>query len=710
LNKVLNYRHQDLFQSTAPELCVRGGKNAGKTYSIADKLLLQTRIQPDKKLKAIVVRKTLPRIKSTVLEVLEKRAEVQRLPFNLNKSDYVAQALGLKIQFLSMENKEDHEKARSVTDVDFVWINEITELREIDYDMLRMIIRGGQSSFHQLIFDFNPIGKTSWVYKRFFENGNGRTQKLHYTVYDNPWAKEEEIELLREYKESDENLYNICYLGEWGELEGVIYNWDTDTPLPEKVDEVFYGGDFGYSVDPAALIRIYRKADEFWVEEVIYETGLTNIELGNLMIDKMVKDEVSYWDSAEPKSIQELYDMGINAKPCEKGPDSVRAGIDFLKQQKMHIIEGSENISREQRSYIWKKDKDGNSLNVPIDFNNHCLIAGTLIMTKRGQVPIDSVDITDIVLTRSGWKRVLYSGLTSESDLVKTVYFSNGSTITGTADHRIWIKNRGFVSLDSLRFGDIIEVWQNNAFYIREFHTDEIQAPSLIPIDHTIGRAGIRSLALAICIEKFGKILTEKFRTAITFIIGTGIHRIIQSIISNLYHHLSIVLNKFSTVRVTLNIWPTSDLFLWHGIDLSRAENGIKNTVRKHIRSESRWMPRVTNAGQRLKQWAGVHQIASALTNVSLHGDVQAEKTTRCASAHDVANHLRSINTKKRASAHAYVLRVTAEPNPQPVFDLTIEGTPEFYANGILVHNSMDAIRYGIYTHCKKIDFGFGAI
>jgi len=27
-------------------------------------------------------------------------------------------------------------------------------------------------------------------------------------------------------------------------------------------DEVFYGGDFGYSVNPAALVKIYRKADD----------------------------------------------------------------------------------------------------------------------------------------------------------------------------------------------------------------------------------------------------------------------------------------------------------------------------------------------------------------------------------------------------------------------------------------------------------------
>lgn len=378
LNKVLNHKHTELFQSTNPVLSVRGGANAGKTYSIADKLLLQPILQPEKRLKAMIVRKTMPSLKNSVLDVLEKRAETFGLPLKTNLNTNKAQLLNLELLLISLNNKEDYIKAKSITDVDFVWVNEITELREYDFDILSMRIRGGQSKFKQFIFDFNPVGKTSWVFKRFYENNNNGNgcHKLLYTVLDNPWAKEDEIAKLRTYKESDENLYKIYFLGEWGELEGIIFDWDIVDCPPENPDEIFYGGDFGYSVNPAALIRIYRKADEFWVEEVIYEPGLTNIELGEKAKSKDIfKSDETYWDSAEPKSIQELCDLGLNAKPCEKGPDSVRAGIDFLKQQKIHIIDGSENIIREQKSYIWKKDKDGKPLNVPIEFNNHTMDA-----------------------------------------------------------------------------------------------------------------------------------------------------------------------------------------------------------------------------------------------------------------------------------------------------------------------------------------------
>jgi len=385
LNQYLNPNHVELFQSTDPELVVYGGAGAGKSFSIADKLLCQSIWQSDKSIKILVIRKTFPSLRNTALDILQKRAELFKMPFRLNKSEWTARCHNLKFIFLGLNNKEDYNKLKSMTDVDYIWINEATEVREDDYDECLRRLRGGEAEYEQIITDFNPVGKTSWVYHRFFEKNIGNPKKLRYTVYDNhpDFLRSEKgqryIAKLKATKEYDPNLYKIYFLGEWGELEGVIFDWDI-VQLPTKdlawYDEIFYGGDFGYSVDPAALVRIYRKADEFWVEEILYETGLTNIQLAKRMKRLGITGkDVTYWDSAEPKSIQELYDHGINAKPAAKGPDSVRAGIDFLKSLKIHIVDGSENISKEQKSYVWKKDKDGNSLNVPIEYNDHAMSA-----------------------------------------------------------------------------------------------------------------------------------------------------------------------------------------------------------------------------------------------------------------------------------------------------------------------------------------------
>jgi len=382
LNQYLNPNHIELFQSTDPELIVYGGADAGKSYSIADKLLCQTIWQNDKRIKALVIRKTFPSLRVSALEILEKRARLFKMPFNLNKADWIARCLNMTFVFQSLNNKEDYEKLKSQTDIDFIWLNEAGQLREPDYEECLRRLRGGESAYEQIISDFNPVGKTSWLFQRFFERDINNSRKLRYTILDNHpdylalEKTQRELQRLKATEKHNKNYYNIYFLGEWGELEGIIFNWDIAEFPPENPDEIFYGGDFGYSVDPAALVRIYRKADEFWVEEVVYETELTNIQLGHKMQAKGVKeDDVSYWDCAEPKSIQELCDMGFNAKPCEKGPDSVIAGIDYLQEQTIHIIDGSENIIREQKSYVRQQDKDGNWLPKPIEFNNHAMSA-----------------------------------------------------------------------------------------------------------------------------------------------------------------------------------------------------------------------------------------------------------------------------------------------------------------------------------------------
>ena len=275
VDDIVNRKYNDFFRYTGEEILLYGVAGAGKSYSIADKLLLQPVWQPDVDLKAIVLKKTFPSLRNTALDILEKRAKAFNFKFDLNKSEWIARVYNLKIIFLSLNNKEDYEKLQSMTDVDFTWINELPALREADYEEILRRVRGGNSYYSQVMSDFNPENIYSWVNKRFWEKNIGNVKKCHYTVYDNhpDFLKTDKgksyIEKLKRYKEYDENLYNIFYLGKWGCVEGLIYNWDT-VPLPDiNFDEVFYGGDFGFTVDPAALVKIYRKGNEFWLHEMI---------------------------------------------------------------------------------------------------------------------------------------------------------------------------------------------------------------------------------------------------------------------------------------------------------------------------------------------------------------------------------------------------------------------------------------------------------
>lgn len=91
-------------------------------------------------------------------------------------------------------------------------------------------------------------------------------------------------------------------------------------------------------------------------------------------------------DSSEPKSIMELKRYGHNVKPVTKGRDSILFGINLLQEYKINVTKRSVNLKDELTKYNWKKDKEGNTLNVPIDSHNHLIDASRYaVMMKLGK-------------------------------------------------------------------------------------------------------------------------------------------------------------------------------------------------------------------------------------------------------------------------------------------------------------------------------------
>ena len=302
----------------------------------------------------------------------------QGVRYEENKSDLTIKFDGNELLF---DGLDDPEKLKSIKGVTSIWMEELTAYSERDFIDVDMVLRDPGPAYHQIMGTFNPDeAEAPWIKRRFFDDIDTEAFVHLTTVEDNPIAeiRERYRAVLDALKSKDESLWKIYRLGLWAAIKGLIFPaWDV-VPLPRDIqfDNIFYGGDFGYSVDPAALIRIYRKANEYWLQEVIYETDLTNPQLAREAKTRGVTDQAeTYWDEAEPKSIQELKDLGLNAMPAPKGKDSLRASIDFLRDHTIHIIEGSENIIAERRTYKWKEDKDGNPTNEPVDYMNHSMDA-----------------------------------------------------------------------------------------------------------------------------------------------------------------------------------------------------------------------------------------------------------------------------------------------------------------------------------------------
>lgn len=342
-------------------ICNQGSTRSGKTYSICQLLAL---LIPYKEKKSIsIVSPSLPHLKRGArrdfLEILDKMDLYSDDQFNKTDNIY-HYPNGSYVEFFGAE---EPGKVRG-PGRDILYVNEANLLPFNVYTQLALRTKG------TIILDFNPVDEASWVYDVADKSGN---ILIHSTYKDNPFLPKEQVEEIEGLRGADDNLWKVFGLGLRGSSSEIIYtHWRTGD-FPDGC-EVVYGVDFGYNV-PSAIVKIGFKENACFVDEVLYETKLTTNDLVERLKGLGIERHVElFCDNAEPKTIEELYRAGFNAKPAEK---DVYAGIQKVKSMPLIITPNSSNLIKEIKSYKWKLDKDGkiHPDEVPVKFQDHALDA-----------------------------------------------------------------------------------------------------------------------------------------------------------------------------------------------------------------------------------------------------------------------------------------------------------------------------------------------
>lgn len=309
--------------------------------------------------------------------------------FAINKSDMLITCTnGYQIIFAGLD---DVEKLKSLTPskgvITDVWIEEATETDKATVKQLYKRQRGGsEKTPKRFTLSFNPIMQNHWIYEEYFSAIGWADKQTEYKAPDNSlsilktwyihnlYLTADDIRDLE--NEQDEYFRNVYTFGNWGVLGNVIFtNWRVEdlSEMQAQFTNRRNGLDFGFADDPAAMgcTHYDRMHKTIYFFEELYERGLTNPELAMLIVP-MIGRDVLKCDSAEPKSIKELCDNGVNAIGAKKGKDSVLFGIQWLKQQTIIIDKRCINMIREAQSYKWKEDASGKALPIPVDkFNHH---------------------------------------------------------------------------------------------------------------------------------------------------------------------------------------------------------------------------------------------------------------------------------------------------------------------------------------------------
>lgn len=344
----------------------QGGTRSGKTFSILVCLIEFCFQNRNSGWTITVVRKSYPSLRASVLRdfihILKENNWYDERYHNKTESTY--DLWGTKWEFISIDQPQKIRGAKR----NICFINEANELNLEDFRQL--ILR----TTHRMILDYNPSDEYHWIYDEVIPRDDANFYRSTYL--DNPFIGQDTINEIERLKETDENYWRVYGLGLRGKSRETIFETSIYTELPEKAKLVAFGLDFGFSNDPSALAKVYLCDNGLYIEEMIYQGGLTNSDIAEKLTEYGVgrHDEIIA-DSAEPKSIETIHRLGFNVKPSKKGADSIRVGIDTMRRHKLHIKHDSLNAQKEFRNYKWKTDKNGKMLSTPVDAYNHLIDA-----------------------------------------------------------------------------------------------------------------------------------------------------------------------------------------------------------------------------------------------------------------------------------------------------------------------------------------------
>lgn len=349
-----------LFDYTTRWEVFYGGAGSGKSYFITQKIIIRCCREP---IKVLVCRRYGSTLRNSCFslfkEILTKwkltpYLKIRETDFNIkfpNGSEIIMVGLDEETKLLSLNN------------ISTVWIEEAYEVPKPIVEQLNLRLRG-KADNQQIIMSYNPISKNSWLYDFCEVNPPESFRYLKTTFRDNPFLNEEYVKTLEALYTRNPAKARVFCDGEYGvDSEGlVITNWRQEAfdamELASQGLEHRAGMDLGW-IDKSAIIdSLYdRKNKIIYVFNEFYKSGCQLSELASAITDMNLKKTKLYIDAAEPRAIQFFKQEGINAYPCKKGKDSVKAGLMFLQDNLIIVHPNCKNFINELENFSYIKSK-----------------------------------------------------------------------------------------------------------------------------------------------------------------------------------------------------------------------------------------------------------------------------------------------------------------------------------------------------------------
>ena len=300
--------------------------------------------------------------------------------------EMVRKATGQKILFFGVDDKA---KIKSIKlpfgYVGVVWYEELDQFAGMEEirNLNQSLMRGG-SKFWCFSSYNPPKSANNWVNEEMLLDEQDRlVHRSDYLSVNPDWLGPQFIYEADKLKAKNETAYRHEYLGEITGTGGAVFENVTEKRITDEEIQQFdrrrYGLDFGFAVDPLAFISMHydAKREILYVFDEIYQPKLTNRQAAVKIKRKITETALIRADSAEPKSIKELNELGLRVIAAKKGPDSVEFGIRWLQGLSAIVIDKKRcpNAYKEFVTYEYETTRDGQYISAYPDKNNHAIDA-----------------------------------------------------------------------------------------------------------------------------------------------------------------------------------------------------------------------------------------------------------------------------------------------------------------------------------------------
>ena len=332
-----------------------GGTSASKTISIL--LILIDKAQSKEGLLISIVSESLPHLKRGVMRDFINIMESHKYfkESNWNRTDFIYTfETGSRIEFFGVDTPDKVRGPRR----DILFMNEANNCPFESFEQLEVRTKD------EIWLDWNPTNEF-WFYSEVLPHRETDLDFITLTYKDNE-ALDLNIVKSIEARKHNKGWWKVYGLGELGEVEGKIYkDWKIIDEIPHEARLERYGLDFGYANDPASLVAIYYYNGGYIVDELIHRTHMSNRKIADYIMNSGNPNTLVIADSAEPKSIAEMLEYGVQIIGAQKGPGSRNQGIQWVQEQRMSVTKRSPNVIKAYRNYMWRTDRDGKIIDIP---------------------------------------------------------------------------------------------------------------------------------------------------------------------------------------------------------------------------------------------------------------------------------------------------------------------------------------------------------